>query len=461
MSNFQTFRFVGDQVYIPPPIFISKKPKYPTAFRPFNNFSTHQPNMNKTISPYEQLLQRKIKRKYMRTEAERACAKEAAASRQALEALQKELAIQPQVNSFVIEESCTETTVENFIPHTDERFVDNVRDFQGLPVVNYYSVNGTGYANRGQTANIDKAFAPNSLLQFNIRNDNTAQPDLTTDKMKNVLGSDITNNVEIMFKTSEGDFVSVTDEILQNITKSALQYQVIDENGFAGEMQELRVLNKVIVDPSDVSQKYIYDQNGLNPSDVETGLSEIPKLDRNTVEAEQSEGKLALEASDTLKDLQSQDSKPEIESCLDLLQFPTHSLNTSSAADLDSEKAALVPVTTTESSHFNLCALNNCEENTNTFSCTNESQDNELGQADTETKQRLICTEEEKDVCVDVELVNQYIESAPISTIMEFSPRKTRSTGKRPLMEIEDIEDNKNDVKRDKTKRCSLTRKFK
>lgn len=64
-----------------------------------------------------------------------------------------------------------------------------------------------------------------------------------TDKIKQILGGDITGNVEIMFKTSDGNFVSVTDEVLQNIAKGALQYQVIDENGLAGEIRELRVLD--------------------------------------------------------------------------------------------------------------------------------------------------------------------------------------------------------------------------
>lgn len=382
------------------------------------------------MSPYEQLLQRKIKRKYMRSEAERACAKEAAASRQALEALQKELAIQPQVNSFVIEESCTETTVENFIPHTDERFVENVRDFQGLPVVNYYSVNGTGYANRGQTANI----APNSLLQFNLRNDGNPQPELTTEKVKNVLGNDITNNVEIMFKTSEGDFVSVTDEILQNITKSALQYQVIDENGFAGEMQELRVLNKVIVDPSEIPQKFIYDQN---TPDIETSLNEIPKLDKNTLAADEGkQAELTLTPTD--------DSKAAgIESCLDMLQFPENSLSTPS---IDCEK---IPTENNTTSALNLCALNNCEEIINTH--------NDV-EGVVEKKQRLLCAEEEKDVCVD--LLNQYEEITP--AVIEFSPRKTRSTVRNHNRSVTELEDAAEDtMKRDKTKRCSLGRKFK
>lgn len=206
-------------------------------------------NMNKNFIPSDQFPQRKWKRKYIRSEAERACAKEAAASRQALEALQKELASAPQVNSFVIEESCTETTVENFIPHTDDAYIDNLNELQGMQVVNYAHLNGEEYSAPSQLVNVGKSFLQNPLLQYDIRNaHNSVGQEEATDKIKHILGSDLPGNVEIMFKTSDGNFVSVTDEVLQNITKGALQYQVIDENGHAGEIQELRVLDKVILD---------------------------------------------------------------------------------------------------------------------------------------------------------------------------------------------------------------------
>lgn len=242
-----------EQIHVPPPIFISKKPKYPTAFRPFTNFNTVSPNMGKNFIPNEQFLQRKMKRKYIRSEAERACAKEAAASRLALEALQKELATAPQVNSFVIEESCTETTVENFIPHTDETFIDNLNDIQGVQVVNYADLSNPVYSSGPHIVNLDKQFAANPLIQYNIHNTNQLEPDVTTDKIKNILGNGLPSNVEIMFKTSDGNYISVPDEVLQNITKGNFQYQVIDENGQESEIQELRVLDKAILDPQNES----------------------------------------------------------------------------------------------------------------------------------------------------------------------------------------------------------------
>lgn len=256
-----------EQIHVPPPIFISKKPKYPTAFRPFTNFnSSVSPNMGKNFVPNEQFLQRKMKRKYIRSEAERACAKEAAASRLALEALQKELATAPQVNSFVIEESCTETTVENFIPHTDETFIDNLHDIQGVQVVNYTDLGNPVYSTGGHIVNLDKEFGANPLIQYNIHNTNQMEPEVTTDKIKNILGNGIPSNVEIMFKTSDGNYISVPDEVLQNITKGNFQYQVIDENGQESEIQELRVLDKAILEPHHGSNVQEYVTESANTS---------------------------------------------------------------------------------------------------------------------------------------------------------------------------------------------------
>lgn len=319
---------VGDQVYIPPPVFINKKPKYPSAYRPYNTLTIQPPNNTNKIPPYsyEQFLQKKIKRKYIRSEAERACAKEAAASRQALEALQKELVVQPQVNSFLVEDSCTETTVENFIPHTEEQqYVENVNEFQDVQVINYYRVNdettADEYANNTrdgqQIANNERS--ANHLLQFNAQTEVTSSTD---DKSVESAG-EVTHNVEIMFKTSEGNFVSVTDELLQNISKSALHYQLVDENGYAGEMQELRVLNKTVLDGNDVSHKFIYQQG---PSTI---LNE--DLDQNTTVIGEDESMNELVEPIKIKSEETDDDgmikheeNADYESCLDFLMPDEH-----------------------------------------------------------------------------------------------------------------------------------------
>lgn len=197
----------------------------------------------------------------MRSEAEKACAKEAAASRLALEALQKELATTDQMSSFVIEESCTETTVENFIPHGEEPFMDNLNQLESVPlqVVNYADLNQTVLNNAGQLINVGKPILANTILHYDNLNNPQKAPESAAEKLKQILGGDIPSNVEIMFKTSDGNFVSLTDEVLQNITRESLQYQVIDEHGRAGEVQQLTINIK---DP-------VVQNNALTQPDIE------------------------------------------------------------------------------------------------------------------------------------------------------------------------------------------------
>ncbi|KAK5649313.1 hypothetical protein RI129_000342 [Pyrocoelia pectoralis] len=180
-------------------------------------------------------IQKKIKRKFGRTEAEKACAKEAAASRLALEALQREIASAPQVGSFVIEESCTETTVENFIPHTDEPYIEHL-DHGNVPqlqVVNFHELNNSFVNN--QIIDIEKTEAVGSIMQFDIPTSSS------TDKLPHILGTEIPANLEIMFRTSGGQYVNLTEEELQNLSGETLQYQFVDENGQLSEVRQLQV----------------------------------------------------------------------------------------------------------------------------------------------------------------------------------------------------------------------------
>ncbi|CAH2018582.1 unnamed protein product [Acanthoscelides obtectus] len=87
-------------IVIPKPQFLSKKPKYPA---PISSSNLYIPNKD----------DRKL-----RIEAEhRACVKEAEASRSAIANLTKEIVSAPHANTFIIDETCSETTVENFISH--------------------------------------------------------------------------------------------------------------------------------------------------------------------------------------------------------------------------------------------------------------------------------------------------------------------------------------------------------
>lgn len=180
----------------------------------------------------------KVKRK-LRIEAEQqACLKEAQASRLAIANLKKEIASSPQSSSFIIEETCTETTVENFIPHVDRpNFVE--LDYDSLE--NQVFLNPPTFRQDAGKSNV---------IQLTLPSNGQV---LTTDKIKNILGNDSNSNVEIMFKTSEGNYVTLTDEVLQNFQKDGLQYQVIDEEGRMGELQELQLIGKEMVKPPETS----------------------------------------------------------------------------------------------------------------------------------------------------------------------------------------------------------------
>ncbi|XP_023019054.2 uncharacterized protein isoform X2 [Leptinotarsa decemlineata] len=195
------FPFAGELIVLPKPQFLSKKPKYPAypfIANPSQAIATKPSSFNTTYKPH------KVKRKF-RLEAEhQACVKEAQASRLAIANLKKEIASAPQANTFVIEETCMETTVENFIPHhTNFSFVDV--DLNAV-------LNGSEYSDPGKS----------NIIQLTLQN---GFQGLTADKIKNILGNEANSNVEIMFKTNDGNFVTVTDEVLQNLQKDGLQYQ--------------------------------------------------------------------------------------------------------------------------------------------------------------------------------------------------------------------------------------------
>lgn len=214
-------------------------------------------------NPSDSYVQKKMKRKHIHSDAEKACAKEAAASRMALEALQKELAGASHVNSFVVEESCTETTVENFIPHAEENYMQNFGTENVPARISYPNL-----------SNAVLTTEPIPLVHPITQNNHHLQ--IVTDKIRSALGH-VSGNVEFMYKTNSGNFVTVTDDILQNISDGVLQYQLIDENGQVGEVQQL-----IHVDSDDGSQQVSCDFN-RNPEDqVTTSPSELANQEIDT-----------------------------------------------------------------------------------------------------------------------------------------------------------------------------------
>lgn len=230
-SDRQEHQHLIEDVHIPYPQFMSNKPKYPVAYHGSSNSQlTNDTGLKITsFNINDPFNKKKLKRKYLRSEAEKACAKEAHASRMALAHLQKEIATTSQVNSFIIEESCTETTVENFIPHADDSCIDVTKTVQPVQLIDYTDASG-GF-NCNSTLNAKK-----NLLQFATQN----PQELMSDKLKTIFGADSQSDIEIIFKTNDGNFVTVNDEVLQNISKGGLQYQIVDEDGHVGEIQDLK-----------------------------------------------------------------------------------------------------------------------------------------------------------------------------------------------------------------------------
>lgn len=402
---------------------------------------------------------RKVKRKYTPSEAEMACAKEAAASRLALEALQKELATAPQVNSFVIEETCTETTVENFIPHTDEGFIENLNEIPGVEVVNYTDLNNLN---------------ANPLMQFNVHH--PGEPN--SDKIKHILGSDIPSNVEIMFKTSDGNFVSVTDEVLQNITKGALQYQVIDENGHAGEIQELRVLDKTILGTHGDTSDFTNDSGNVSCNQTTfsnfssedsklllanlSGTSGIAPLE-NSVSAEES-----ISSSFPIHDNAMEQNMPNESFEPELLNLSTK--NNESVVEVDKSLSTPNNIKCEVSEKENTSVLSDTFKQSQNMSLPmlishDENYIPEDIQIENPKEQTIEINKSAQKPMIDPESFLQSLENEK-----EFSPRKTRSNFK--IIEESAVQSNDSsnksslsdesfNTKKDKTKRMMPNRKRK
>ncbi|CAG9860194.1 unnamed protein product [Phyllotreta striolata] len=219
--------FSDNFIELPQPQFLVKKPKYPTfpLSAPGSPSSCTTPLKPGTSN---NVVYKPPKKRKGRDEAEhQACLKEALASRKAIANLKKEIGITPHASTFVIEDTCTETTVENFIPNPgDTGIVKLDMNGQLVPVDNQHFSSEMGKPN---------------VIQLTLPN---GEQNWTADKIKQILGNQANPNVEIIFRNNDGNFVTVTDDVLQNLQKDGLQYQVIDEEGRLGEVQELQFSNR-------------------------------------------------------------------------------------------------------------------------------------------------------------------------------------------------------------------------
>ncbi|KAL1491872.1 hypothetical protein ABEB36_012401 [Hypothenemus hampei] len=256
-----------EEICLPKPQFLTKKPKYP-AFNYQNPIlqtnvaTTQQPsamvatqsvkphtlqkespnnvlnplslNLNKS-DPITQSLKLYARgKRALKQQAEQACVKEAQASKLALANLQQAIASNPQANNFIIEDTCTETTVENFIPSAEAESL--------VKVLN---------------SNDNSMFLPISIApkQSQATQDNQQMQSLNSNKLKYILDAGTPTNIEIMYKDAEGNYMPVNAEVFKNLSnKDGLQFQVVDENGHTSEFQEFETIHKIEKLISDIGQ---------------------------------------------------------------------------------------------------------------------------------------------------------------------------------------------------------------
>ncbi|CAH1961379.1 unnamed protein product [Acanthoscelides obtectus] len=185
-------------IVIPKPQFLSKKLK----------FCGYPSKRASAINSFSDLYKLHKGKKRSRIGAEgQVCVEKTEDSR--LATAKKEIASASQANTSIMEKACTESSVKKF-PHPTAGF-------------------GAG-----------QAFLPTDPIGSNNVIDLT-MPSSSEERTPYLFGNEANSIVEIMFKTSDGSLVPVTDELLQNLQKDGLQYQVMDEDGKLGEVHELQL----------------------------------------------------------------------------------------------------------------------------------------------------------------------------------------------------------------------------
>ncbi|XP_049820178.1 uncharacterized protein LOC109594868 isoform X2 [Aethina tumida] len=224
-SIFNIWNRGSTEVNIPKPQFLTKRVKYFSQ----SNIGEILPSPLLMVKSQPDEIDYKTRRKNINNEAEKACVKEAHASRMALAHLQKEIEAAPLVNSFIIEETCTETTVENFIPN--ELQIMDYSNFNSMYVHDPY-IGGK---------------KPTNIMQLpNTQN----------------LGEDIRSSLELLYR-NDGSILALDKKNLQNFPKNCLSYQIVDENSNQiDDMQRVQILNNCQTSPA--VSNFIENSHDLN-----------------------------------------------------------------------------------------------------------------------------------------------------------------------------------------------------
>ncbi|XP_019865675.2 uncharacterized protein LOC109594868 isoform X4 [Aethina tumida] len=213
------------EVNIPKPQFLTKRVKYFSQ----SNIGEILPSPLLMVKSQPDEIDYKTRRKNINNEAEKACVKEAHASRMALAHLQKEIEAAPLVNSFIIEETCTETTVENFIPN--ELQIMDYSNFNSMYVHDPY-IGGKKPTNIMQLPNTQNLENSHDLnLDYDATPDSPTLQIVTSDSMDDseVLTEDNVNDGNVTFAST--GFPN-TQFILHNSTEFEVNTGSDDKSGY-------------------------------------------------------------------------------------------------------------------------------------------------------------------------------------------------------------------------------------
>lgn len=151
--------------------------------------------------------------------------------------LQKDLNV--TTNLFVIEDACTEATVQtsltsqydeesNTIPSQDQSLIRN-------EIPNTPTSIAIAEAYKLQTMNNKISKDEKSVMD-------PSKNDKCSEKLKEcfqILQNDIPTEYPILYKTSDGSYMNVTNEMIKNLAQSgAIHYQVVHDDGHLGDLQQ-------------------------------------------------------------------------------------------------------------------------------------------------------------------------------------------------------------------------------
>ncbi|CAG9766758.1 unnamed protein product [Ceutorhynchus assimilis] len=245
IQNLETYFFndcSADDIYLPEPQFLTKKPNIFMAFSPnkstknatkssntasVTNAKFHQQEQkvieksnSLTIKPFKENVPIKQippthipmtatmrGKRVLKKQVEQAFLKEAQASRLALTNLQKEIRSTSQSVNFIVEDTCAETCMENFIPQPEETpsYLEIDRIKKETPQSN--------------------SFQPPSLFD-----DGPNQSQLPTSNIENIFEAQNSSNVESMYKNNSAEILCFNKPILEDLIPRDLQYQYGIEN---------------------------------------------------------------------------------------------------------------------------------------------------------------------------------------------------------------------------------------